>query len=124
MQVIRILFIDDCEEDVFLAEHQLSKAGLKVIAYSVATAPELARALEAFKPELVLSDMSLPGFSGLQALEIVKQVNPRLPFSFLCGSPERYAKQAQERGALAVLDKEHLEQLPEHVSELLRIAPP
>ena len=112
MATIRILFIDDSDDDVFIATHRLRQAGLDVCAQTVVFEDELRDAIVNFHPDLILSDMSLPGFTGLDALTIARRSNPEVPFLFLCGCAERSSRQALENGAFAVVDKDHAECLP------------
>ena len=41
--------------------------------------------LTAFRPDVILSDFSLPGFSGENALKIAQEQCPHIPFIFLSG---------------------------------------
>lgn len=118
MRAVRVLFVDDCEDDVFIATHYLKKAGWSVTAHTVDTATALEHAIVDFRPDLILSDMSIPGFSGLEALAVIKRVNTQVPFLFLCGSPCRYAEQAASSG-LAVLDKDDPDTFVDRIGELL-----
>jgi CheY-like chemotaxis protein len=112
MSSVRILFVDDCEEDVFLSIHEMQRAGLDVTAQTVMTAVDLANAVSAFHPDIILSDMSLPGFSGFEALKIAATIDPSIPVVILCGCAEHYGQHACESGASAVIDKDHMDELP------------
>ncbi len=112
MTTIRILFVDDSDDDVFIATHRLKKAGFELDARTVTFEHELREAITTFHPDIVVSDMSLPGFSGFQALDLVRNAEPNTPFMFLCGNAERCEQQALERGAYAIIDKDHAEALP------------
>jgi DNA-binding NtrC family response regulator len=124
MVAIRILFIDDCADDVFIATHRLTKAGFDVCARTVALENELRDAIIDFHPDIILSDMSLPGFTGLEALNIAHSSSPEVPFLFLCGCAERTTRQALERGAFAIVDKDHAESLPDLIHTALTKAEP
>jgi CheY-like chemotaxis protein len=121
MTTIRILFVDDSDDDVFIATHRLKKAGLDLHTRTVTFEHELREAITTFHPDIVVSDMSLPGFSGFEALEVVRSADPKTPFMFLCGGAERCERQALERGAYAIVDKDHAETLPELISAALAI---
>jgi CheY-like chemotaxis protein len=119
MALIRILFIDDSEDDLFIATHRLQKAGLELEARTVALEHELREAIRTFSPDIVLSDMTLPGFSGLDALDMVRAAHPEIPFMFLCGGAERCEQQALARGAYAIVDKDHADALPVLIGDAL-----
>ncbi len=56
--------------------------------------------------DLVISDLDMPGVSGLQALEQIKQHNPQLPVLILSIYPEDlYALRALKAGASGYLNK-------------------
>lgn len=119
MAIIRILFVDDSEDDVFIATHKLRKAGLQLEARTVALEHELRDAIVTFSPDIVVSDMTLPGFSGLDALDLVRSSHPEIPFMILCGGAHRCEQQALERGAYAIVDKDHAEALPALIGSAL-----
>lgn len=67
----RILIVDD---DVMLGEHYrlvLSAAGMKVNA--VSNPEEVIEQIAAFRPELVLMDMHMPGYSGPELAMVIRQ---------------------------------------------------
>jgi CheY-like chemotaxis protein len=119
MAIVRILFVDDCEDDVFITTCRLKKAGFQLETCTVALEHELREAIESFSPDIVVSDMMLPGFSGLEALEMVRSSRPEIPFMFLCGGAERCERQALQRGAYAIIDKDHAEALPAVIGNAL-----
>ena len=82
----RVLLVDDSRDDAELAEFALDKAGLAADCRRVATAAALGEALRTFSPQVVVSDLNLPGFSGAEALAQVRAHDPALPFVFLTGS--------------------------------------
>jgi len=71
--------------DAELEQRFLKRAGLDFTAVVVDTKEEFVRQLDAFRPGVVLSDFSLPGFSGRDALAITRERYPQLPFVFLSG---------------------------------------
>ena len=81
----RVLLVDDSRDDAELAEYALRKGGLAVRCRRVDTGAALAEALKTFAPHAVVSDVNLPGFSGIEALALVRAHDPALPFVFLTG---------------------------------------
>jgi two-component system cell cycle sensor histidine kinase/response regulator CckA len=82
----RILFVEDTEEDFELESRELRRAGLAFTAQRVETREEIIRTLSEFKPNLVISDYSLPTMDGLTALKIVREISKEVPFVFVSGT--------------------------------------
>ena len=57
---VRLLLIEDLEVDAERALYQLKRAGIHCDWLRVQTGPELLEALEDFRPDVILSDFSLP----------------------------------------------------------------
>lgn len=102
----RILFVEDLPSDMELAEHQLRSHGFQYEAVRVETEPDFLQALEEFRPDLVVSDYSLPLFDGRRALELTLKHDPDLPFVILTGSMnEETAVDCMKAGAVDYLIK-------------------
>ena len=82
----RILLLEDDPADAELAQRMLAGAGLDFTAVVVDDQAAFTRELAAFRPQVILSDFSLPGFSGASALRIARAQNPHTPFIFLSGA--------------------------------------
>ncbi|MDP1634476.1 MAG: response regulator, partial [Gallionellaceae bacterium] len=76
---MRILMLEDTPSDAELEEYELRKAGIPFDLQRVETRDDFVRALEEFKPDIILSDYNLPNFSGMEALEIVRSDHPDIP---------------------------------------------
>ena len=97
---LRILLVEDSAEDAELVADQLLESGLDATFERVDTADALRRALREFAPHIVLSDVTMPGFSGYEALRVVRDACPLLPFIFVSGTMgEEIAVQALQQGA-------------------------
>ncbi len=81
----RILIVEDEVWDAELAERLLTSAGIGFTSVVVATRPSFTEQLAAFRPDVILSDYHLPGFSGEAALEIAQEQCPDIPFVFWSG---------------------------------------
>lgn len=79
----RILLVEDSRDDADLFGFALDDAGLDYALHVVGSEPELRDALAAFAPTVVVSDLNLPGYSGIAALELAHAVDPRLPLVLL-----------------------------------------
>ena len=76
----RILIVEDDSWDAELAQRLLTGAGLDFSALVVDTRASFTEQLAAFRPDIILSDFHLPGFSGELALEIAQERYPQIPF--------------------------------------------
>ncbi|MDD5058301.1 MAG: response regulator [Sideroxydans sp.] len=83
---LRILMLEDTPTDAELAEYELRKAGIKFSSLRVETRDAFVRALEEFKPDLILSDYNLPDFNGMAALEIVQREHEEIPVVMVTGA--------------------------------------
>ncbi len=81
----RILILEDDSWDAELAQRLLTGAGLDFTALVVDTRASFTEQLAAFRPDLILSDFHLPGFSGELALEIAQERCPQIPFIIWSG---------------------------------------
>ncbi|MBN2320088.1 MAG: PAS domain S-box protein [Acidobacteria bacterium] len=110
---MRILMVEDVPRDADLSARELRKAGIECEVRAVNTAKGMLRELCAFKPDIILSDYSMPQFTGMEALEISKKYAPDLPFIIVTASAnEETAVECIKRGADDCVTKQHLIGLP------------
>lgn len=120
---LRILLIEDSPEDAELLSDQLLEAGLEATFERVESEESLRVALEAFQPDIVLSDLSMPGFSGHEALRVVREYNAATPFVFVSGTMgEETAVKALQEGANDYIIKHNPTRLPAAVARAVREA--
>jgi PAS domain S-box-containing protein len=118
--LLKILFIEDISMDVELAVMELRKEKLKFEHLTVCTRAELVKALNEFKPDLIISDYKMPELNGLQALKVIKEFNSEIPFILFTGSiNEETAVECMKAGAQDYVVKEHITRLPFAVKEAL-----
>lgn len=115
----RILLVDDCTDDVELVCLELASGGVDAECRRVDSETALLEALRSFAPELVLSDVNMPGFSGQRALEVVDAQAPALPFVFLSDGPVETTPGSGLSLAAAHVSKDRLELLPTLVRRML-----
>jgi PAS domain S-box-containing protein len=109
---ISILMLGDSALDAELVVAHLRKEEVHHTAERVSTEAEFRRALETRAFDLILSDYSLPGFSGEVALEIAGTLRPHLPFIFVSGTlGEEVAVEMLKRGATDYVLKHRLDRL-------------
>lgn len=81
----RILILEDEAWDAELAQRLLASAGLRFAAVVVDTRASFVEQMAAFRPDVILADYHLPGFSGQEALKIAQEHYPDIPFIFWSG---------------------------------------
>ena len=117
----RILMVEDVAADAELVAKVLERATIVCNIRRVDTAVDYRRELEDFRPQLILSDLSMPGFGGMEALAIARRANPDLPFIFVSGTlGEENAVGALREGATDYVLKNNLERLAFAVDRAIR----
>jgi two-component system, cell cycle sensor histidine kinase and response regulator CckA len=118
---LRILFVEDAVTDVELEERELRKGGLVFKSMRIESRDDLIHALNSFKPDLIISDHSLPHMDGLMALRIARELCPDVPFIFVSGTiGEERAVQSLKEGATDYVVKGRLERLVPVVERALK----
>jgi len=98
---LRVLLIEDSESDAELTMRRLKAAGFSCSYRCVVNENDMRRELKAGRPDLILSDFSIPGFSGMSALAIARVEAADVPFIFLSGTiGEERAIEALKCGAI------------------------
>ncbi len=117
---IRILLLEDSEEDAELMVAELLAAGIALAWRRVQSGEELARALEEFRPDIVLSDFQLPGYDGRRALQLVRARSPETPVIMVTGAVgDELAVDLLKAGARDYVLKNRLPRLPLAVERAL-----
>ena len=120
MPPIRIIVVEDVPTEAEIAIRQLKAGGFTCDWKRVDTEAGLRQALRESKPDIILSDFTLPGFDGLSALETAIEVAPDIPFIFLSGTMgEERAIDALQRGACDYVLKTNLPRLAPAVRRAL-----
>src|ERR1019366_7724335 len=109
---LRLLMIEDSEDDAALLLRELRRGGYDVSHERVDTSAALTPALHNYKWDLVISDHSMPHFSGIDALNILRSQGSEIPFIFVSGTiGEETAVAALKDGAQDYLMKTNLKRL-------------
>jgi signal transduction histidine kinase len=117
---VRILLVEDSELDAELVLDELLLDGLSITSRRVENEFAFVDALENFAPDLIVSDLSMPDFSGYRALEIARRLKPRIPFMFVSGTMgEEAAVEALRGGATDYVLKDNLARLASAVRRAL-----
>ncbi|WFB37745.1 PAS domain S-box protein [Kiritimatiellota bacterium B12222] len=105
----RILLIEDSSADAELVEREVRRTLPHSEYMCVETEQDFIAALSSFTPDIILSDYTLPQFSGMAALELAKANVPEIPFILVTGSVnEETAVNCMKAGAWDYLIKEHI----------------
>lgn len=84
--LLYILLLEDSPTDAELNERELRKGGFEFKSLRVDTRDTFIRALEEFRPDIVLADFNVPEFDGKAALQIVRREHPEIPFVIVTGA--------------------------------------
>jgi two-component system, NarL family, sensor histidine kinase UhpB len=120
---LRVLLIEDSEDDAALLLRELRRGGYEVTALRVDTVDGVAAALAQGDWDVVIADYVMPKYSGLDALAQVKADGRDIPFIIVSGAMgEELAVSAMKAGAHDYLTKDKLTRLPLAVERELREA--
>ena len=109
---LKVLIVEDSNDDLLLIIRALKTGGLDIKHRHVQSEAEFVKALDDGTWDVVVSDYSLPGFSGLKALEHYKKRNFVGPFIIVSGNiGEETAVAAMREGAVDYLLKDRLARL-------------
>src|SRR5438309_11051226 len=109
---LRVLVVDDSEDDAMLLTRELRRGGHEVNFQRVDTPPAMSSALAKDPWDLVISDYTMPRFSGLEALELLQKKAIDIPFIMVSGSiGEETAVNVMKAGAQDYLMKDNLTRL-------------
>jgi signal transduction histidine kinase len=118
---LRILILEDMEEDVVLIKRTLKKSGLLFETHQVDTREDFIQALKEYHADVILSDHSLPQFDSVEALELCKKSGLQVPFILVTGAvSEEFAVTCLKEGADDYVLKSNLARLPNAVRNALK----
>jgi two-component system, cell cycle sensor histidine kinase and response regulator CckA len=120
---LRLLLVEDSEADAELLARELTRAGFALEYARVQSAAEAKAALDRGPWDIIVGDNSMPGFSGTEALAIVRARGLDTPFIFVSSTMgEDLAVSALEAGAGDALAKGDLRRLVPVIRRELREA--
>jgi len=120
---IKILIVEHDPNDIELIQYELKKGGINYLSEILQTEDEYRNALKNFIPDIILSDYSIPSFSGLAAFEIKEKLSPLTPFIFVSGTiGEENSIELIRNGATDFALKDRLFTLPLKVNRALKEA--
>jgi len=120
---LRLLIVEDSEDDALFLLHELRKGGYTVTSERVDTAPAMSAALEKQAWDVVIADYVMPYFSAPDALILLKGKGIDLPFIVVSGKiGEDIAVATMKAGAHDYIMKGNLMRLVPAVERELREA--
>ena len=109
---LRVLIVEDSEDDTELLVSELQRGGYDVTYERVQTAEAMKTALERRIWDIVFSDYGMPGFSGPAALALLQSAGLDLPFIIISGTiGEEIAVSSLKSGAHDFMVKGRLARL-------------
>ena len=111
---LRVLLIEDNEADADLIVHSMLQANLNTHVDVAATRRQFAELLAGHEYDLVLADYSLPGWTGMEALQELRRLGIDIPFIIVTGAvgDERAVECVKDGAADYVLKGSGLARLP------------
>lgn len=111
-QPLRVLIIEDSENDAILLLRELKRSGYAPIHEQVDTATDMRAALEKQEWDIIISDFVMPQFSGLEALKLLQGTGLDIPFIVVSGKiGEDTAVAVMKAGASDYIMKDNLTRL-------------
>lgn len=120
---LRVLIVEDSHNDAALLVRELRRGGYEVSFERVDSSTTMRLALEQQEWDIVICDYSMPGFSGGEALQLLRSTGSQIPFIFLSGTiGEDTAVAALKQGAQDYIMKHNLKRLLPAIQKELREA--
>ncbi len=112
-RIVRILFVDDKKSDVELCLQELKRMDFAVSMHRVQTSAEFAERLRTQSYDLIVCDYSMPAWTGMEALDLLRQSTLDIPFILVSSILDEDMTDAfLRKGAFDCVDKNRLNRLP------------
>ncbi|MGY5870921.1 MAG: response regulator [Candidatus Thorarchaeota archaeon] len=109
---VRILLIEDSEDDAILLQRQLTKSNLEIEMKRICTCDEMIQALNENTWDAIICDYLMPEFSVTDAMEVLRTKGVDLPFIIVSGTiSDETAVDMMKAGAHDYLTKNNLSRL-------------
>jgi len=123
MTNLRVLLVEDSEDDALLLLYELQRAEYSPTVFRVESRHSMMAALEEQRWDVIITDHNMPGFSSQDAIEIARSLTPDLPVIIVSGSiGEDLAVAAMKMGAHDYIMKGNLKRLVPAIERELREA--
>jgi signal transduction histidine kinase len=118
---LKLLILEDMDEDVELIKRTLKKSGMQFETRQVDTREDFVKALNEYQADVILSDHSLPQFDSVEALKLCKKAGRQVPFILVTGAvSEEFAVTCLKEGADDYVLKSNLARLPNAIRNSLK----
>ena len=112
MGILKILLVEDLPSDIEFIKYEIKRSGIAFVTENTASSDDFLKLLSSFSPDIILSDYSMPRFTGMDALLLRNQFAPATPFILVTGSTnEEIAVECMKAGADDYLIKDNLTRL-------------
>ena len=120
---LQILLLEDDENDLFLIKRALNRMKFDISTHQVSTLEAFEKSLYKWKPDLVLSDYNMMGFTGVDAFKILKRDFSHIPFILVSGTiGEEKAVEVIQYGVWDFVSKNNLKRLESSITICLQKA--
>lgn len=120
---VRILLLEDNDYDRHLMEAKLTGEGIPCELTQVKSEEEFRARLGKCSFDLIISDFTLPTYTGMAALGVAKELQPDIPFIFVSGTiGEERAIEGLKAGATDYILKDRWHRLGQAVRRAMREA--
>jgi CheY-like chemotaxis protein len=111
---LNVLLVDDSDDDATLIVRELRRAGHRPVARRVVNESSMRAALDLARWDVVLCDSSMPGFSPVDAANLIAEKCADVPLILVTGraQPSPATLKALEMGARQLVHKSELWRLP------------
>ncbi len=117
---IKILLLEDEPLDAELIRRELNKGGVDSELLVVRNKEQFRQALVHFPADIVLSDHSIPQFSSLEALKMMRLADINVPFILITATmTDEFAANIMKEGADDYIIKDRLSRLPSAVNNAI-----
>lgn len=121
-RTVKILLLEDNTSDAELIRYQISKSSFNSQVKHVSELADFSMAIDQYIPDIILSDYNLVGFTGMDALELVRQKCRLTPFIIVTGTiDEETAADTIKKGAWDYIVKERLMRLNSAIKNALQL---
>ncbi len=117
---LNLLLLEDVRSDAELVEHELKRSGFQITSRRVESREDFLRELSGGPTDIILADYTLPQFSALEALQLLREVRCKIPLLLVTGAnSEEVAVRCMQEGAEDYILKSSLKRLPSAVQRTL-----